>query len=115
MASITRKQYELWNSKAANGFEFDLHNYVVWNEKRLRKEIKQDNGNILVYILHNAEVREAHKTIGYEVEAIKEILTPTKTDSVYTVTEKERLKTGIITTRRDYNALCKCSAAFCEF
>ena len=118
MAKITIKELARWNSKARNGFKFDLFHYQTWNEKRLYKDIENADGTITRYKIDYFSTRhwERYELIdnGYEIIETREKLCP-RTSGCYQVIREEERKTGIITKRRDYNELCKRSAVFQAF
>ena len=47
MASITRAQVEKYNQACKNGFEFDLHYFLMHGEKRVIRVVKQADGTQL--------------------------------------------------------------------
>ena len=60
MAKITREQFNKWNGQAKGGFNFDLEHCLVWGEKELVKDVKQDDDTIIRYKLGYAEEYERH-------------------------------------------------------
>lgn len=51
MPSITKEQYVKWNSKAQNGWNLDVQEYVVWGEKCLVKRVPINDKEHIEYKL----------------------------------------------------------------
>ena len=36
MAKVTKEQINRWEAKLVNGFRFDLHFFLMWNDNRIK-------------------------------------------------------------------------------
>ena len=114
MKALTKDQFNRWNAKAAGGFEFDPQAYIMRGDKELRKEIPHEDGTKTVYTIRQREHTSYFKST-FEIIVSKDIHRPAGHDGMFYFTREDTLTTGIFTPRRDYNAICKYSAMFCEF
>lgn len=112
MPSLTREQFNKWNGQAGNGFKFDIQMYVIWNEKRLAKEVKQPDGTIIRFMIHHMpEYEGRYKATGRHIPTLSaERLIPTHTEGCYSVHRiGEDLAMAEPEKTRKYATLCRIS------
>ena len=64
MATLTKKQHDLWNSKCKNGFTFDVKRYLVWSEKQIHKYIDLPNGDKLEATIYYTDEYDRYRFTG---------------------------------------------------
>ena len=122
MATLTSEQYQKWNAQAQNNFTFDIKNYVIWNEKRLTKSIKQPDGSIIQFKIEyypEYETKTNEWGCHWNVKTGRHIpmmridrLIPSSTEGCYIVhTVKEKITMGEPEKTMKYSVLCKISGA----
>lgn len=120
MAKITREQLKKWNEQAKNGFKLDLEYFLVWNEKTLVKNIKQEDGTIiqfkLWYVPEYETITNEHgckwnQRTGRNIPMMKiDKLVPGRTEGVYIVNSvKDNMQIGEPEKTLKYSTLCKLS------
>ena len=118
MPNITREQFSKWNSKATNGFSFDVKEYVVWGNKSLIRDEKLDDGKIAEFrIGYSDEYVTKTNDWGckWNVKTGKKIphldiniLHPSSTDGIYRVQSYKRgIVLGDTESKSNYGVLCK--------
>lgn len=112
MAKITKEQLARWNSKASNGFEFDLKYFLVWNEKRLTKvqDIPNSDDKLETVIEYYEEFTHFGEPVVYDIETRMTRWTPSKySEGVYAGIDSchKTLHKGY--GKKVYSNLCKAS------
>lgn len=108
MATITKAQYERWNSQLSNGFQFDLQHFLVHGEKEARKTFKLDGGKVLEARLSFTPVYEHFRLLGYQPTLDIQLWHPASTEGMMVSSGlgvHENL--GIRQQRKQYNILCQ--------
>lgn len=66
MAKVTRDQINRWKAKLANGFRFDLYFFMMWNDKRIKKSLKLEDGRTLEAVLEYRDVTHNYAKVGVQ-------------------------------------------------
>lgn len=119
MAKVTREQLTRWNAKLNNGFELDLHQLLVWNEKSAQRLIDLSDGKKLSAKISWYEVMDKpdapfwqQKAIGVRPCLDLSIWTPTSTPEMWGsrgIGAKVEL-TDKVYAKRSWNELAKFTA-----
>ena len=120
MAKLTREQYNKWNAQAKNGFQLDLQYFLIWGEKTLIKDVKQEDGSIIRFKLwYIPEYETTTNELGckWNVKTGRQIpmmridkLVPGNTEGIYTVhTVRDGKPMGEPEKTLKYATLCKIS------
>lgn len=120
MPSLTREQFEKWNSKAKNGFQFDVQEYVCWGNKSLVRHENLSDGKIAefkIWFEDEYEVKNYDKGGTWNVltgkhipTLVMNILHPSSTEGVYRVQSFGKgVKLYDAVPRTNYSMLCKLS------
>lgn len=111
MATITKAQYDKFNAQANEaGFDFDLRTYVIWGEKGLVKDIKQDDGGYIRYAIRYVEsYKRFEKTVFPELTISR--LVPTHTEGMFSQHIMEERRLGDDVAKKNFKALCELAKA----
>jgi hypothetical protein len=118
MPSITREQFNKWNAKATNGFQFDVKEYVCWGDKALIRHENLSDGKIGEF---RVWYRDEYKTntnewgckwstpTGNHIPMLEmNILYPSSTEGIYRVISfGNGITLGDVQPKCNYNVLCK--------
>ena len=111
MAKITRDQAIKWNGQLKGGFRLDVRYFALWGEKRARKLIELDAGNVLEAAL------EYHETPKREQQPVLhlQIWKPGRTDGVMVSQGMgASIKIGETQGKRNWSELCRLSADYAD-
>lgn len=113
MPSITREQLQKWTKNLPEGWKFDIHHYMMWNEKEIHTDSPADPETGTFYRLTleykpvYGESRYCPPT-GQQPTAVIHRYKPTNTGSgLYTVVGVLDIPQGDPTPRKNYNQLVK--------
>ena len=119
MATITREQFNKWNGQAKGGFNFDLEHYLVWGEKELVKDVKQDDNTIIRYRLDYVEEYKEYtneygctrnKRTGFLIPSLNiDKLVPTGSGVYRVISILWGRKMAEVEKTKKYSTLCKIS------
>lgn len=120
MGKLTREQYNKWNAQAKNGFQLDLQYFLIWGEKTLIKDIKQESGCIIRFKLYYMPEYETvtneygckwNERTGRQIPMMKiDKLIPGNTKGVYVVHSiRYDIPMGEAEKTMKYATLCKIS------
>ena len=120
MAKLTREQLNKWNAQAKNGFQLDLQYFLIWNEKTLIKDVKQEDGCIIRFKLcympeYETKTNECgckwEERTGRQIPVMKiDKLVPGSTEGIYIVhTMRDYRPMGEPEKTMKYATLCKIS------
>ena len=118
MPSITREQFNKWNSKATNGFQFDVKEYVCWGNKGLIRHENLSDGKIGEFRIgyRNEYVTKTNEwgcswnvETGNKIPCLDvNILHPGSVEGIYRVEFfKSNIPIGDVQSKSNYNVLCK--------
>lgn len=118
MPSITKEQFNKWNSKATNGFSFDVKEYVCWGNKALIREEQLPEGKICEFKIGYSDefvtktndwgckwnVKTGRKIPILDIN----ILHPGSVKGIYRVQSiKQDIQLGEPQPKNNYSTLCK--------
>lgn len=66
MAKVTREQVNRWEAKLVNGFRFDLNFFLMWNDKRVKKCLKLEDGRMLEAVLEYRDITHNYAKVGVQ-------------------------------------------------
>lgn len=118
MPSITKEQFDKWNSKATNGFKFDVKEYVCWGDKALVRHESLVGGKIAEFKIRYYEEFKSktnewgctyNVTTGGHIPTLEvNVLVPCETPGIYRVLTFEKGKSlGDALPKMKYDVLCK--------
>lgn len=118
MPSITREQFNKWNSKATNGFSFDIKEYVGWGNKALIREEKLPGGKICEFKIsywdeYTTKTNDWgcswNVATGKKIPCLSvNILHPGSVEGIYRVQHYiSNEPIGEVQDKNNYNVLCK--------
>ena len=65
MAKLTKEQVEKYNTKAGNGFKFDIYGFLMKGEKELIKTIDIDSERYIKARVHYQEIYKKNESYGF--------------------------------------------------
>lgn len=112
MATITRAQAEKWTSKLANGFEFDLHHFLMHSgEKQATKDIPlQDGRKLQANLLYMEHYESRYTRTGLQQPTLHLSIWSEKSGFMSSSGLGKFLSIGTLQKKKSFDALCKLSA-----
>lgn len=112
MAKVTREQVNRWEAKLANGFRFDLYFFMMWNDKRIKKYLKLEDGRTLEVVLEYRDITHNYAKVGVQPVlhlSVWESCGP-DSDMMKSCGIGAYIEMGATQDKRKYNELAKLSA-----
>lgn len=114
---LTREQYNKWSVALADGWKFDAQQFVVWGEKEVYTDSKEDErGNFYRATLKYYEERNGAGCLAQSTERQLPTLvidrwTKTRTDGIYSSVQIIKETIGEPQTKKNYSVLAKLTAS----
>lgn len=113
MAKVTREQVNRWEAKLVNGFRFDLCFFLTWNDKRIKKCLKLEDGRTLEAVLEYRDISRNFAKVGVQPVLHLSVWESCGPDSDLMKSNGlgAYIEMGAVQDKRKYNELVKLSAA----